>query len=356
MPKFREFYVPPGAGSNFLAGKCMWASDIKSHQHKSNDVSTNEFFYHREKVNNTTIEETLFSEDFTNEDLISETKEIKSILLELEINIPAHYSPLLRGFRTTIINSIEDLWRKDWSYYLIAFSNQFVIYDTALPEMTDKNTSSNLQTLFEAHYLYQEYRNRDKNTSSNLQILLEAHYIRKGLELKKYVYNKIRREAKQIQDYFIRCREYYFEVCESMNWNSSIITHLHPHIAISSQLKLPKNFKSLAMEIDGETNMVIGALGDIKANNYDPNKYIDKVGVQSGDNIKSVQLSDDSVSYRKIFIENNEDEIRKMYDFFDNEDCFEENKTNIMKEFKEYHDNNMIVIKDFMPLFYERIQ
>ncbi len=92
MAKFREFYVPPGAGSNFLASKCMWASDIKSHQHKSNDVSTNEFFYHREKVNNTTIEETLFSEDFTNEDLISETKEIKSILLELESNIPGHYS------------------------------------------------------------------------------------------------------------------------------------------------------------------------------------------------------------------------------------------------------------------------
>ena len=334
MAKFREFYVPPGAGSNFLASKCMWASDIKSHQHKSNDVSTNEFFYHREKVNNTTIQETLFSEDFTNEDLISETKEIKSILLELESNIPAHYYPLLRGFRTTIINGIEDLWRKDWSYYLIAFSNQFsyFIYDTALPEMADKNTSS------------------------NLQILLEAHYISKGLELKKYVYNKIRREAKQIQDYFIRCREYYFEVCESMNWNSSIITHLHPHIAISSQLKLPKNFKSLAMEIDRETNMVVGALGDIKANNYDPNEYIDKVGVQNGDNIKSVQLSDDSVSYRKIFIENNEDEIRKMYDFFDNEDYFEENKTNIMKEFKEYHDNNMIIIRDFMPLVYERIQ
>ena len=142
MTKFREFYVPPGAGSNFLANKCMWASDIKSYKSVDN-VSTNEFFYHREKVNNTTIEETLFSEDFTNEDLISETKEIKSILLELESNIPAH---------STIINSIEDLWRRDWSYYLIAFSDQ------------------------------------------------------------------------QIQDYFIRCREYYFEVCESMNWNSSILS------------------------------------------------------------------------------------------------------------------------------------
>ena len=337
MAEFREFYVPPGAGSNFLASKCMWASDIKSHQHKSNDVSTNEFFYHREKVNNTTIQETLFSEDFTNEDLISETKEIKSILLEIESNIPAPFTSLLRGFRSTIINNIEDLWRRDWSYYLIAFSDQFVIHDTKFNAL-----------LVSPMYF--------KNTSSNLQILLEAHYISKGLELKKYVYNKIRREAKQIQDYFIRCREYYFEVCESMNWNSSIISHLHPHIAISPRLKLPENFKTLAMELDSKTTMFTGALGDIKANNYDPNIYIDNLGHQSDENFRCVENSDDKVSYRKIFFENNEDEIRKMYDFFDNEEYFEENKTNIMNEFKEYHNNNMIVIKDFMPLFYERIK
>ena len=274
MTKFREFYVPPGAGSNFLANKCMWASDIKSYKSVDN-VSTNEFFYHREKVNNTTIEETLFSEDFTNEDLISETKEIKSILLELESNIPAH---------STIINSIEDLWRRDWSYYLIAFSDQ------------------------------------------------------------------------QIQDYFIRCREYYFEVCESMNWNSSIITHLHPHIAISSQLKLPKNFKSLAMELDSKTTMFMGALGDIKSDNYEPNAYTNNVGNQSDENFRCVQNSDDSVSYRKIFFENNVEEIRRMYDFFGNVKYFDENKMVIMKEFKDYHNNNMIVIKDFMSLFYERIK
>ena len=221
-----------------------------------------------------------------------------------------------------------------------------------------KNIHNIKLDFFKIYNILKTYNLKNKSIGGYYPINheLDDLNILKGLELKKYVYNKIRREAKQIQDYFIRCREYYFEVCESMNWNSSIISHLHPHIAISSQLKLPKNFKSLAMEIDGETNMVVGALGDIKANNYDPNGYIDKVGVQSGDNIKSVQLSDDSVSYRKIFIENNEDEIRKMYDFFDNEEYFEENKTNIMNEFKEYHNNNMIVIKDFMPLFYERIK
>ena len=45
-----------------------------------------------------------------------------------------------------------------------------------------------------------------------------------------------------------------------------------------------------------------------------------------------------------------------MYDFFGNVKYFDENKMVIMKEFKDYHNNNMIVIKDFMPLFYERIK
>ena len=69
----------------------------------------------------------------------------------------------------------------------------------------------------------------------------------------------------------------------------------------------------------------------------------------------SVSLSDDKVSYRKIFFENNEDEIRKMYDFFDNEDYFDKNKVQIMSEFREYHDKNMSVIQKFAPTLYEKI-
>ena len=135
-----------------------------------------------------------------------------------------------------------------------------------------------------------------------------------------------------------------------------MISHKRPLESISPRLKLPENFKSLVMELDGFTTMFANALQDIKSDNYDPNGYTNNVGHQSDENFRCVQNSDDSVSYRKIFLENNFEEIRRMYDFFGNVNYFDENKTVIMKEFKDYHDNNMIVIKDFMPLFYEQIK
>ena len=162
---------------------------------------------------------------------------------------------------------------------------------------------------------------------------------------------------KQIENYFIRCREYYFEVCESMNWNSSIISHLHPHIAISSQLNLPKNFKSLAMELDVEADMFCAGLQDLKSNN---GKSIDEIELkfEQMDDLfanMSVSLSDDKVSYRKIFFENNEDEIRKMYDFFDNEDYFDKNRVQIVSEFRQYHKDNMRLVEEMAPKLYEQI-
>ena len=53
MAKFREFYVQPGAGSNFLAGKCLWTDNADSREHlEYSRTSTNEFFFDREQINN----------------------------------------------------------------------------------------------------------------------------------------------------------------------------------------------------------------------------------------------------------------------------------------------------------------
>ena len=147
-------------------------------------------------------------------------------------------------------------------------------------------------------------------------------------------------------------------MCEENNWNVDLITHLHPYETYSSLLTLPHNFKSLAMEVDDEVNLYVCGLLDIKVHNIQPEYYIVGKGETEDNKFwnRSVQNSDDSVSYRKIFFENNVEEIRRMYDFFGNVKYFDENKMVIMKEFKDYHNNNMIVIKDFMPLFYERIK
>ena len=164
----------------------------------------------------------------------------------------------------------------------------------------------------------------------------------------------------QAEDYFVKCREYYFKVCEQNDWNSFSISHTHPFISISSQLKLPENFKSLAMTLDSDTYMFIAALWGIKGEDFYrkfnvledahfSNREIERI---FGPDIK---LCDDTVSYRKIFFENDSDEIRKTYEFFDNEDYFDENKTNILQEFQKYHNDNMAVLKQYVPDVYEEI-
>ena len=318
MTDFREFYVQPGAGSNFLAGKCLW----KDTKPLNVDVSTNEFFFDREKINNTTIRFlyrntnlSLFNPyDMKDEDFISESKKMKSILLELEDNIqvPSENVPL-KDCRSWILNNFEDLWFTDFTIDGIAYSNGPVYIG-----------QDNLRNLLQTQRLSEE----------------------KTIEL-----------GIQIENYFIRCREYYYKVCEKMDWSSFIITHINPYDAISSRLKLPENFKSLAMELDEEMVMLTGLFSSLKK----MDDWLSNEMIRTMDNIppitdygqdkwinNSVKFADDSVSYRKIFIENNEDEIRKMYDFFDNEDYFDENRTNIIKEFKKYHDNNMTSLQNWI--------
>ena len=150
-----------------------------------------------------------------------------------------------------------------------------------------------------------------------------------------------------------------------MDWSSFIITHINPYDTISSRLKLPENFKSLAMELDEEMVMLTGLFSSLKK----MDDWLSNEMIRTMDNIppitdygqdkwinNSVKFADDSVSYRKIFIENNEDEIRKMYDFFDNEDYFDKNKVQIMSEFREYHDKNMSVIQKFAPGLYNQLK
>ena len=112
MAEFREFYVQPGASSNFLAGKCLWSAEAKSKvqhgQDVDTDISTNEFFFQREKLwssnlvytTNNIGNEALDSFE-ADEDLISETKRIKPLLIELDEYINDGHSE-----RPIVINNI----------------------------------------------------------------------------------------------------------------------------------------------------------------------------------------------------------------------------------------------------------
>jgi hypothetical protein len=323
MAEFREFYVQVGAGSNFLAGKCLWAhmTDDAQVLDGNDNPLVNEFSFDREQINKVWngIKRIPQEYKYDDEDLISESKRILPILVELRQVIcevgDKHLDKLKVdvGYIDTVIAEIKtnDFWKVDWSMCTPYFW---------------KYNGSNLVT--------------DTRVDTLLQ------------------------EAK---DYFVKCREYYFKICEQNNWNSSIITHQHPHIAISSQLKLPTTFKSLAMEIDADVDFYIRHLVNIKhiyslkrlqGKEYFKNQKIDKTLHEKIEDLydnRSCKFADDSVSYRKIFFENNTDEIRKMYKFFDNEAHFDVNKTSIIKEFKEYNDDNMTVLKRYVPNVYEKM-
>tara|TARA_B100000809_G_scaffold237433_1_gene257271 strand:- start:296 stop:634 length:339 start_codon:yes stop_codon:yes gene_type:complete len=110
----------------------------------------------------------------------------------------------------------------------------------------------------------------------------------------------------------------------------------------------------MAIELDVEMSIYNNVLIDIKMNERKRFQYYDLR--EDKDINKSVAISNKKVSYRKIFFENDEDEIRKMYHFFDNEEYFDENRVQIMSEFRQYHDDNMLVIQRLAPNLYEQLK
>jgi len=305
MAEFREFYVPPGAGSNFLASKCLWTDKNREWQ----DTKNNEFFFHKVKSDATIMEWNKLYPDksykCTDQSLISESIRIKPILIELDKFI----SDISEGKdddneeRRMVISQCDRMWREDYSVWTSSFKR-------GLPQ--------------------QNLLRRDK-------IIL-------------YYADKIT----QIEDYFAKCREYYYSECERNNWNMFQITHLHPYFSTSPRLKLPENMITMAMELDAEMSIYNNGLIDIKMNEITTEKDFNLL-INKNIN-KSVTISNKKVSFRKIYFENNEDEIRKMYDFFDNEDYFDENRVQIMSEFRQYHDDNMSIVQKFIPKLYKQLK
>ena len=334
MAKFREFYVPAGAGSNFLAKQCLWTSQ-ESKEFNPYDSSQNEFFIDRVKsdakvmsygIRNPdttarfeTVSKTLISPakyyECPDQSIISESIKIKSILIEINKwfrSLSNKYADIDTDIedRNMVINNCDHIWREEFSVWTNSF--------------------------FE-----------------------KIHWI-PSTERPNSISDKIR----EIEDYFAKCREYYYDECERNNWDVFQICHTHPYLSISPRLKLPENIVTMAIELDGEMNMYNNALIDIKMyDRINPDIYSiiqdDDGKPKPPEDIfinNSVAISNKKVSFRKIYFENNEDEIRKMYDFFDNEDYFDENRVQIMSEFKEYHDDNMKLVQKLAPNLLEQIK
>jgi len=324
MAKFREFYVQAGAGSNFLASKCLWSDRYDTRQHTSSDTSTNEFYFDRENTPKIFKQDTENCYECDDDSILSEAKRVRPILIELdiwlnnlgfddkrmtdiEIDGQKKVNSWQSNDRNNVIIYINELWRKDWSMYTNAF--------------------------FEFNHM-------------------------KEFNLPQHVKDMIA----SARDYFGKSREYYYNVCERNEYNSFLISHNHPFESISSLMKLPENLKTLGMELDPITEMMCRGFQDIKSlkiarDNHEV--YLSESctfpEIDDMETNRNLKWCDDRVSYRKIFFENDTDEVMKMYDFFDNKEYFHKNRLQIMKDFKEYHDTNMAVIERHTPNLYKQI-
>jgi hypothetical protein len=329
VAKFREFYVQPGAGSNFLAGKCLWQD--ASNEFAPKDVSQNEFFFDRVKSDSKVMSYDIRNSDprievakyydCPDKSILSESARIKPILIELDKFICDFYQAkgtedlddgvFEKDNRKTVIDNCAHIWREDFSIRTHAFWH---LFDEAL-----------------------------------------FH----GNDISEPVVQQIR----EVEDYFAKCREYYYDECERNNWDMFQIGHAHQFISTSPRLKLPKNMITMAMEMDAEMNMYTSGLIDIKTEKSIEDNYViltegKNDAPQKSENLfinKSVKLSDSSVSFRKIYFENNTEEVRKMFTFFDNEDYFDKNIVQIMSEFRQYHDDNMKLVQKLTPKLYSKL-
>jgi len=342
MAKFREFYVPAGAGSNFLAKQCLWCENPD--EWRPQDTSQNEFFIARVKsdaqvmsygIRNSdiksvfeTLSKTLISPakyyDCPDKSILSESKRIKRILIELDKFICDFYQSketenlnkggddglFAKDDRKIVIDHCDHLWREDFSVWTHSFFH-----------------------LFESEHFH------DNDVSG-----------------------PVLEQIREVEDYFAKCREYYYDECERNNWDMFQIVHAHPFNSTSPRLKFPSNINTMAMEVDAEMTMYNNALIDIKMHEYTEDNYEVMVD-ENGQPINpeklyvniNVKFSNQKVSFRKIYFENDEHEIRRIYDFFDNEDYFDKNRVQIMSEFRQYHDDNMKLVQKLTPKLYENI-
>jgi hypothetical protein len=324
MAKFREFYVPSGAGSNFLAKQCVWSGSLN--EFEPQDINQNEYFINRVKSDSQIMAHDIRNSDPTtatakyydcpDKSILSESVRIKPILIEINEwfrSLPNKYEDIYTADedRNRVINYCDHIWREDNSMWTNSFFQFF------------------------------------------------AYHIFIGNDMSKKVAPQIR----EVEDFFAKSREYFYSECERNNWDVFQISHNHPYLSISPRLKFPSNIDTMAMEIDSEMNMYNNALIDIKMyDRINPEEYFiiedDDGKPKPPEDLfinKSVTISNKKVSFRKIYFENNEDEIRKMYDFFDNEEYFDVNRTSIMKEFKEYHDANIELVQKLAPNLLKQI-
>lgn len=322
-----QFSSKAGAASNYIAKQCMWAGVVDKRIDREPNKKVNEYTIPRTKIgNHFENRHELWEMECDDEEMLRKTSAIKPKLTELHywckdnkpetfLNSPnaKEVAERMQYNRMKVIEKLDIMWKDEWCMAYSAFWDW-----------------------------------EDWGRLSGKAVAPPEHV----LDL-----------IEDVQEYFVDCKLYYWKVCEQKGWNIFSISHQHTYVETPG-LILPDNFVHGYLRCDTTSSKYIDTLLEIKRGSLITSEYLDKILSPEVDRDHdptwgvskwTQELSHEIFDYRKIFIDNNSNEIQRLYEFFHNLEYFEEHKERILQEFYDYNDKNMKLMKSLALPMYEEV-
>jgi hypothetical protein len=286
----RQMYVPPGAGGNFIALHSLWNGDKMVINGIKEDV--NEYILSRQK----------------------------STLWDINNKKSSDYELVFSGMYPEL-KKYWDVWNSK-----VEFSNGWIL-------------RFSLSHFFR---LLQE-----NNVSLPAYEVLTRDYFWLPIGDYSIYYGMLAGKSEQLDDFCKRLMDMCWEVHKKENKDLMSIVHYHPGLHFKGY-DYSTDIETLCLSIN-ECEDYISDLLAIKHSVQDPlqgySPILKRQTIRQKDFV--TQKSDIIVEYKKVFFDNNPDEIRKLYEFFDNEDFFDTNKKDILGWFKTYDRDNQKIVNEF---------
>lgn len=298
MAEFRQLYAPPGMSSNFLAMHLLWGGETQRR-----DIGNNSWV--GTPTNAITHGFDLFINNETNEYHVPREK--SNIALR-----SMHNDTLANKYPTGF--EIGNQWRQGKKEMMLELLQEYI----------QKVDNKEIEVNVPQHLMNLE---SFKKFSDNLWLTMP--FKDNSMILYQWLCLKDRKA-----DAFVKsCITMYFKIHELENEDSFVISHDHPLKEVPT-VRLPNNLKTMAIDADNRTIELTqkllrhkkGMAGEVNLHLYA---------------LPTIKLSDQKVCYGKLFFDNDEDEIKRLFVFFKKSKYFEENKEKILESFREYHKRNM---------------
>lgn len=323
MINIRDFSVPAGAGSNYIAKNILWAVTPNI------DTGNNKNIYEYDR--------------------------------KIDLTASKHHG----GFDNTY--SV----RLAFSSFMFGLSNDFIStldrYDSLLRELpTDTNNPPDFSEDFGNRERVRQYFITHRLDYTMFYYLPHLYLTYLGFDhWEHYGWNKdIIDEIKQVREKIVQVLEevylFYIDLHRKNCANSYVISHDLVDVTLfqTRKLDIPER-KTGAFKFDVSSTALIQVL-DCYKNDYESvleqirkdyfyERDESKITAWVDWHNKSVEYADVVIDYNKVFIKRDTKEIQKLYEFFNVSDLYINSKQEIVKSFKEYGNKNLKVAIDCVP-------